>query len=469
MTGHGRLRGPGRTHLSKQCNRASESISHPMTSTATAGYMQMNHPHSMGPPMGGPMGHPGYNHMAQMQQQQQQQQGGPMGGPSQMQHGPGPNQMGMPNQWQGMYQGPHPGQQMYGPQGGYPGQERPGFMPPHGMQAPPQQQPTQAPAPAKKPSKRKSNQQKHQEAVAAMQANTSNAAPPPKQAFLNPMGGPPVGFNGNSNFPGGAQPNQMGNHLSPYHPHSQHAQQAQMQAMHDWNRQHAMASAASANRAGANSNSRNEPAIRGDVRSKLHASIHSRQNASPQQMAAMMSPNDLAAAASGRYPPGSTGANAGNSISPPTMMSPPRINQVPQNPGHAASNYGPQSVPNPPSMPSEQNHHAQQQQGQGQQGHPMFSPKMQPPQGFYHQNGHSQMTNGFMGASGQGNHNGVVPGMTHLQNQNELPQVTLEDCKAILQETDFADFDSISFDMTNKQGFEFNYDESRTLLQRILS
>ncbi|KAE9550725.1 hypothetical protein FO519_006059 [Halicephalobus sp. NKZ332] len=381
-------------------NVPSSSRTGPMTSSA--GYM--------------PMGHPNMN--GQMMYPQQQ--------PMQIQQHPQMAQMMPPNngQWsQGPQQGMYHPQQMYYNNGGQ--------RPPPGYMGPPQvpQQPQ-----VKKASKRKSATQRNQESqqsVAAMihmqQAATSQQGvlqqgtqPPVKQQFLNPMNGFPNGspqFSG-PNTPMNPTPMNPNSapmnptHLSPYHQNPQQPQH------YDWSK-----SGPSVN--GARPNSRSE-----HVKAEIRASIQAKQHSSPQQMSAMMSPNDIQ---QGRFISGTA-----SSISPPTMMSPPRINQGPH-PGHASQNYGPPSIPQPSSIQNDQTN--------------IFSPKNQ----FYNGNGYAFQQN-HIPQMIQPQMNVVNSGFKSQFSESSMlkdfPVLSLEDCKEILQESDFAEFDLVGFDnvMINKQG-----------------
>ena len=359
--------------------------------TSSAGYMSMGHP-----TMNGQMMYPQQQPM-QIQQHPQMPQMIPQNN----------GQWSQPPQ-QGMY---HPQQQMYYNNGA---QRPPAYM------GPPQIPQSQPPPQGKKASKRKSATQRNQEsqqsvtammhmqqAATSQQGNLQNNQPPVKQQFLNPINGFP---NGSPQFSG---PNTPMNptHLSPYHQNPQQAQH------YEWNKN------ANAGRP----NSRSE-----QVRADLRANIQARQHSSPQQMSAMMSPNDIQ---QGRFVSGPA-----TSISPPTMMSPPRLNQAPSHPGHASQNYGPPSVPQPGSIQNDQTN--------------IFSPKNQ----FYNTgNGYSLQQN-------------QIPQMMHPQMNpmnpgykaqfaessmlKEFPVLSLEDCKEILQESDYAEFDLVGFDnvIMNKQG-----------------
>uniref|UniRef100_A0AC34GHD6 Uncharacterized protein n=1 Tax=Panagrolaimus sp. ES5 TaxID=591445 RepID=A0AC34GHD6_9BILA len=264
----------------------------------------------------------------------------------------------------------------------------------------------------------------------AQQAATSqqHQQPPNKQQYLNPI------YNGSPQF---SSPSTPMNHVSPYaHPQAAAAaaaaaaahQHQQQQQQLEWSK----------------SNGMNRPNSRSEqVRADLRATIQTRQNTSPPQMSAIMSPNEI-------HPARFTGPNTSNS--PVTMMSPPRVNQGPH-PGHAsASSYGPGSIPQPSSAASEhqtslfspkQNGffpnypNGMQQQQQQHNPHSVNSQQQQQ----QHQNmTPAQIQAQQLHLQQQHQHHLQQQQQHHQQQQMQLleelkafPAVTLDDCKEILQ------------------------------------
>jgi hypothetical protein len=419
---------------------------------------QMNHPHHQGMPSHPinmyPSGGGGPGQMTPQQQMQMQQQQGHM-----MQHGNHPAGWYHPSQQQQQqHQFQYGGQQPGG---------RPQFIPP--PQPPPPAATTTKKTTKRKNAKANNQEQQQQQMMHAQQAATSQQhQPPSKQQFLNPMYGSPQ-------F---SSPTTPMNHVSPYtHPaaaaaaaaaHQQHQQQQQQQL--EWSKNAGI----------------NPPNSRESIRADLRATIQTRQNTSPPQMSAIMSPNEI-------HPARFTGPNTSNS--PLTMMSPPRVSQGPH-PGHAAAtSYGPGSIPQPSSaatsdhqtnlfspkqngfypnnyqngMQQSQQHinpqsvNSQQQQQQQQN---MAAQMQAQQQQLHHQQQQLQQAHHLQQQQQQ--HHQHQQQMQLLEELKAFPAVTLDDCKEILQEDGYGDLDVVGFDMMTKQGFEFNYDESRALLQRIL-
>jgi hypothetical protein len=418
--------------------------------SSSAMMQQMNHHQGMGHPMNM---YPNGAQMTSQQQMQMQSQG------QMMQHG-------NPAGWNNSMYHQQQQQQQHANMFPYGHPNRP-YMSQHPAQ---QHQPPQAPPPAttaKKTAKRKNakaNQEQQQQATAVMhqQAATSQPHQPPnKQQYLNPM------YSGSPQF---SSPSTPMNHVSPFH--QQHAAAAAAAAAQQQQQHFEWSKNGGINRP----NSRSE-----QVRADLRATIQTRQNTSPPQMGAILSPNE-------QLPARFSGPNS--SSSPMTMMSPPRVSQGPH-PGHAsASNYAPGSIPQPSSAEHQTNLFSPKQQNGFYNNYPNGMHQQQPQQ--QHQNPHSinsQQQQQNMSQMQAQHHHQLQQQQLHLQQQQQhqqqqlhqhqqqmqvleelkaFPAVTLDDCKEILQEDGYGDLDVVGFDMMTKQGFEFNYDESRALLQRIL-